>query len=83
MKWVLPCVAFFWGLPVAIAFGKYMIEVAGKRPIRAAFWDFSIMVMGMSVTVAWLESGNHLVLFTYAAGNAVGTYLVTKYGHTK
>ena len=75
----IPVAAFFWGVPVAWAFGKYMIEVGARHAGRAAFWDFIIMSMAMGVTVTWLESGNHLVLFAYAAGNALGTYLVTRF----
>ena len=54
------------------------IEVGARKAGRAAGWDFIIMAMAMGVTVTWLESGNHLVLFAYAAGNALGTYLVTR-----
>lgn len=80
-EWSILAFAFLWGLPVAWAFGKYMINVTARRPLAAALWDFTIMAMAMGITVTWLESGNHLVLFAYAAGNAVGTYLVTRYGH--
>lgn len=71
---------FIAGIPTAWAFGRYTQCVVERKPFKAALWDLLIILLSSAgVLTAWAESGNDpLLLVSWAAGNAIGTYLVVR-----
>lgn len=76
--WVL--LALLLGLPTAWVFGKYLLAVEKRQPVRAAFMDLLILLLSSVGELSlWQLTGNSLlVLIGFAIGNAIGTYLVVK-----
>ncbi len=78
-SWQYVVLAYCFGFPTALAYGKYIIHATEGNPGKAALYDGTIMLMSAVVYQVWALTGDNIfVLLGNVAGNVTGTYLVIR-----
>lgn len=81
MIYLWSLLAALCAIPVALVFGKYILNLNKGNAFRAAMYDFLIIIMGSATTLTiWANQQNDIrILFGSAIGSSFGTYLVCKF----
>ncbi len=80
-KMLLLLTIFAAGIVVDTLVAKYTIAVSGRRPLAAANFSALLALVNLGVIGTVLEAGGEqlaLSALAYAAGNWLGTYVITK-----
>lgn len=76
--------AILAALLTSYCYARYIRYVANGNPLRAASFDFGLMVMSSLMTQAWFVSHSDIRIFLlYDVTAAIGTFYAVKSGNSR